>query len=100
MNLHAELTVSEFRLRTLTPDDAALVVEATQAEQAPSLWGPRPAGPYTLDDALAALRAWDLQTSGQVSYGVLEDGRLVGALGLMPDGPSSAELILASLERA
>jgi RimJ/RimL family protein N-acetyltransferase len=92
VDLHAELTVSEFRLRTLTPDDAALVVEATQAERAPSLWGPRPAGPYTLDDAEAALRAWDPQTSGQASYGVLEDDRLVGALGLMPDGPSSAEL--------
>lgn len=92
MNLHAGLTVDEFLLRTLTPDDAALVVEATHAERAPSFWGPRPAGPYTLDDALAALRAWDPRTSGQASYGVLENDRLVGALGLMPNGPSSAEL--------
>ena len=79
-------------MRTLTPDDAALLVEATRAERAPSLWGPRPVGPYTFDEALAALRAWDPATSGQASYGVLEGGRLVGALGLMPDAPSSAEL--------
>ncbi len=92
MNLHAELTVGEFQLRMLTPDDAALVVEATRGEHAPALWGPHPAGPYTVDDALAALRTWDPATSRQASYGVLEDDRLVGSLGLMPDGPSSAEL--------
>ncbi|HEX6327122.1 MAG TPA: GNAT family protein [Jiangellaceae bacterium] len=92
MNLHAELTIGEFRLRTLTPADASLVVEATRAETAPAFWGPRPVGPYTFDDAVSALRAWDPDTSGQASYGVFEDARLTGALGLMPDGPSSAEL--------
>ena len=92
MDLHPKLTVGPYRLRTLTQDDAALVVEATEAEQAPAAWGPRPAGPYTLEDAKAALQAWDPETSGQASVGILDGGRLVGALGLMPDGPSSAEL--------
>ncbi|HEX5996678.1 MAG TPA: GNAT family N-acetyltransferase [Jiangellales bacterium] len=92
MDLRADLMVGEYHLRTLTPHDAALVVEATAAEQAPAAWGPRPVGPYTFDDAVAALRAWDPDTSAQASIGVFEGGRLVGALGLMPDGPSSAEL--------
>lgn len=92
MNLYAELTVDELQVRTLVPDDAPLVVEATRVERAPALWGPRPGGPYSLDYALAALRDWNPEASGQASYGVLEHGRLVGALGLMPDGPSSAEL--------
>ena len=92
MDLRAELRVGEYRLRTLTPLDAALVVEATVAEQAPAAWGPRPAGPYTLDEAVTALREWDPDTAEQASIGVFDGGRLVGALGLMPDGPSSAEL--------
>lgn len=92
MNLRADLRVGEYRLRTLTQDDAALVVEATATERAPAAWGPRRAGPYTLDEAVAALRAWDPDTAGQASIGVFDDGRLVGAFGLMPDGPSSAEL--------
>jgi RimJ/RimL family protein N-acetyltransferase len=41
-----------------------------------------------LTDAVAALRAWDRDTSD----GVFEGDRLVAALGLMPDGPGSAEL--------
>ena len=46
-------------LRVLVRDDAALLVEATREEQDPALWGPRPAGPYSLRDAQAALSAWD-----------------------------------------
>src|SRR5690606_3326586 len=91
-DLRGELAVGELRIRTLTPDDAPFVVEATRGEQAAAFWGPRPVGPYTVDDALAALRAWDPETSGQASYGVFEGDRMVGTLGLMPDGPSSAEL--------
>jgi RimJ/RimL family protein N-acetyltransferase len=75
-------------LHRLTEADAPLLVEATSTETGRSLWGHHPIGPYTLDDAVAALRAWDHDTS----YGVVEDGRLVAAVGLMPDGPASAEL--------
>ena len=92
MDLHAELRVGEYHLRILAPDDAGLVVEATVTEHAPAAWGPRPAGPYTLDDAVAALRAWDPDSAGRASIGIFDGDRLVGAIGLMPDGPSSAEL--------
>ncbi|HEX6674773.1 MAG TPA: GNAT family N-acetyltransferase [Actinomycetes bacterium] len=87
-----DLDLGGLRLRTLTGKDEALLVEATQAESAPALWGPRPAGPYSPADAQAALRAWDPQRRAQVSFGVLHGTRLVGALGLMPDGLHSAEL--------
>lgn len=79
-------------VRTLAPDDGGMLVEATRGEVAPALWGPRPAGPYTMGDATAALRAWDPCAGGQVSFGVLADDRLLAALGLMPDDPGSAEL--------
>jgi RimJ/RimL family protein N-acetyltransferase len=75
-------------LRRLTEQDAPLLVEATRAETRRSLWGYEPAGPYTLADARAALRAWDKDSS----YGVFDGDRLVAAVGLMPDGPDSAEL--------
>ncbi|HEU4424971.1 MAG TPA: GNAT family N-acetyltransferase [Pilimelia sp.] len=87
----ADLAVADLRVRTLTPADTLLLVEATQAETGPALWGPRPAGPYSLADAEAALRAWD-PAGDQVSYGVLRGARLIGALALMVDGPASAEL--------
>jgi RimJ/RimL family protein N-acetyltransferase len=92
MDLWVDLDLGDLRLRTLTGEDAALMVEATQAEPGRALWGPHPAGPYTLENAQAALRAWDPARHGQVSVGVLEGERLVAALGLMPDGPRSAEL--------
>ena len=77
------------RLRTLGPGDEALIVAGTATETAPALWGPRPRGPYTAKDAASALRDW---TGTQVSYGLIRDGALLGAVGLMPDGPGSAEL--------
>ncbi|WP_412515512.1 GNAT family N-acetyltransferase [Actinomadura madurae] len=80
------------RLRTLTRHDVALVVEATGTETARSLWGPHPAGPYTPRDAHAALDDWDPAAGNQASYGLLMHDRLLGALGLMIDGPRSAEL--------
>jgi RimJ/RimL family protein N-acetyltransferase len=79
------------RLRTLTPDDVDLVVEATSTEIAHALWGPRPPGPYTAQDAATALREWD-PAGHQISYGLIKDGLLLGALGLMHDRPGSAEL--------
>ncbi|MFA1549874.1 GNAT family N-acetyltransferase [Actinomadura chokoriensis] len=79
------------RLRTLTTHDVALVVEATSTETARALWGPH-LGPYTSRDARAALSAWDPAAESQASYGILKHDRLLGALGLMIDGPRSAEL--------
>lgn len=87
-----DLDVAGLRLRTLTVRDADLLVEATREESAPALWGARPAGPYSLRDAQAALLAWDYQSAGQVAYGVLDASRLVAAVGLMPDGARAAEL--------
>ena len=87
-----ELDLGDLRLRTLTTKDAALLVEATRAESAPALWGPRPAGPYSLEDARSALQAWDPHRRRQISVGALQGARLVAALGLMLDGPHSAEL--------
>jgi RimJ/RimL family protein N-acetyltransferase len=93
MNLITAFDVGAgLRLRTLTVRDAGLLVEATGAETARALWDARPAGPYTPAEARAALRAWDPDAGGDVSYGILRDGRLLTALGLMPDGPGSAEL--------
>ncbi len=93
VNLTADLDLGTgLRLRTLTIDDVELVVQATSTETGPALWAPHPAGPYTLKDAHAALRAWDPDAGAQVSYGILDNDHLLGALGLMPDAPYSAEL--------
>jgi hypothetical protein len=92
MDLTARLDLGELRLRTLLPDDAELLVEATRQERGRALWGPRPAGPYALDDARTALQHWDPAEGTQASYGVLRADRLVAAVGLMLDGPHSAEL--------
>lgn len=98
-------------MRVLVPEDSALLVEGTSGETAAALWGPRPAGPYSLGDAQAALAEWDRAAGGQFSVGVLSGERLLGprllgsgqrllgsgprllgAVGLMPDQPASAEL--------
>ncbi len=80
------------RLRTLTEQDVDLLVEATSGESARSLWAAHPCGPYSAHDARAALRDWHPSSTNQASYGLLDDGRMLGALGLMCDGPNSAEL--------
>src|SRR5262245_25104107 len=82
----------DLHLRTLFQDDAALLVEATRHEQGRALWGPQPAGPYSSEDARTARQEWDPARGEQVSYGVLQGERLVAAVGLMLDGPHSAEL--------
>jgi [ribosomal protein S5]-alanine N-acetyltransferase len=79
------------RLRALTPHDVDIVVEATGAETGRALWGPH-RGPYTPEDARMALNAWDPAVGQQASYGLHQHDRLLGALGLMIDGPESAEL--------
>ena len=80
------------RLRPLAAADAALLAEATSGEPEPSLWGPRPAGPYSLRDARAALADWDPAAGGQFSLGIVHGQRLLGAVGIMPDRPGSIEL--------
>jgi RimJ/RimL family protein N-acetyltransferase len=70
------------RFRRLTAKDALLLVEATGDETAPALWGPYPAGPYTLADATAALGQWSAE---QVSFGLLKGDRLLAAFGLMAE---------------
>ena len=79
-------------MRVLVRDDAALLAEAASGEQDPALWGPRPAGPHSLRDARAALAEWDPAAGGQFSIGILHGRQLLGAVGLMPDRPGSAEL--------
>ena len=92
MDLIARLDLGDLRLRTLLRDDAELLVEATRQEQGRALWGPRPAGPYSVDDARTALQYWDPAGGKRASYGMLRADRLVAALGLMLDSPQSAEL--------
>ncbi|AMW11505.1 hypothetical protein A4E84_19620 [Streptomyces qaidamensis] len=92
MDLTADLDLDGRRLRTLTPEDAPLLVEATAAETSRALWGPYPAGPYSPAQAQGALRDWDLVGKRQVSYGVVDDGRLLAALGLMMDEEQGVEL--------
>jgi RimJ/RimL family protein N-acetyltransferase len=92
VDLVMDMNLDDLHLRTLVERDAALLVEATREESARALWGARPAGPHSLHDAQSALRAWDPQDGRQVSYGALRGSRLVAAVGLMLDGPQSAEL--------
>jgi RimJ/RimL family protein N-acetyltransferase len=87
----ADLDLGDLRIRTLEFHDAELIVAATSRELAPAVWGPEPAGPYTRADAEAAMRVWD-PGGEQISLGVMEESLLVAALGLMKDGPASAEL--------
>lgn len=86
-----ELADGDLLLRTLTSQDAPLVVAATAGETSPAFWGPRPAGPYTLEQAVAALADWS-PGSDRVSYGLLRGDRLLAVVGLMRDGRDSAEL--------
>jgi RimJ/RimL family protein N-acetyltransferase len=86
------LELEDLTVRVLTVRDADLLVDATRAETGMAMWGARPVGPYAPDDALSALRAWDPELGGQTSFGILSAGQLVGAVGLMPDKPGSAEL--------
>ncbi|MFC5185553.1 GNAT family N-acetyltransferase [Actinomadura harenae] len=81
----------DLQLRILDAADVASVVEATSAEPGHSLWGPL-LGPYTPSDARAALTDWDPAAGGQFSVGIFRDERLLGAVGLIPDGPGSVEV--------
>ena len=56
------------------------------------MWGPNPLGPYSLRDAQAALASWNPATGGQFSLGIMQDERLLGAVGLIPERPGSIEL--------
>lgn len=93
MQLDLNLSLGDgLYMRTLVTEDAALVADATNRESEPSLWGPRPVGPYSLEDGQAALSAWDPVAGRQFSIGVLHGEQLFGAVGLMPDSPGSVEL--------
>jgi RimJ/RimL family protein N-acetyltransferase len=91
--MDADLDLGDgLHMRALVRGDAALLTEATSGESAPSLWGPRPAGPYSSRDAQTALSEWDPAAGGQFCLGILRDRQLLGAVGLMPDHPGSIEL--------
>ncbi|GHJ37284.1 GNAT family N-acetyltransferase [Streptomyces sp. TS71-3] len=93
LDLDLDLEIGDgLRLRVLAKDDADLLVEATSGESARSLWDAYPVGPYSLIDGKKALAAWDPDEGGQFSVGVMDGNRLLGAVGLMPDGPGSVEL--------
>lgn len=72
-------------VRALGPSDVDLVVAGTGTETAPSMWGPRPAGPYTAGDATAALALWQ-PARGQVTFGAIAGGRLLACVGVAADG--------------
>jgi RimJ/RimL family protein N-acetyltransferase len=84
-----ELVDGDLLLRALTGADAPLVVDATAGETGPAFWGPRPVGPYTVREAAAALARWQGEN---ISYGLLGGDRLLAVVGLMRDGPASAEV--------
>jgi RimJ/RimL family protein N-acetyltransferase len=77
------------RLRTLTSDDASLLVEATATETGRAVWGPYPAGPYTPAQAREALQAW---SGSQTSFALVDGTRLLAAFGLMREPGDTAEL--------
>jgi RimJ/RimL family protein N-acetyltransferase len=83
---------NDLHMRALVADDAELLAEATSGEPGRSLWGPRPAGPYSVHDAETALSEWDPAAGGRFSIGILHGQQLLGAVGLMPDRPGSTEL--------
>lgn len=86
MDGYADLDLGDgVALRTLTTADAELIVEATATETEPALWGPRPAGPYAIADALAVFEEWNPDAGRHVAFGLCTDGRLLGAVGLMLD---------------
>ena len=64
-------------------------MEATSKETGRALWDSHPAGPYSLEDAQAALAKW---SDKDQSFGIVENHRLAAAAGLLPDGDDSAEL--------
>lgn len=86
-----KLDDGDLKLRPLDVADAALVVEATSGEPGRSLWGEH-RGPYSPSDARAALEDWDPAAGGQFSLGIMRDGRLLGAVGLIPERPGSVEV--------
>jgi RimJ/RimL family protein N-acetyltransferase len=92
LDLDLKVHPDGWRIRTLTAADAPALAEATGGETGRALWGARPVGPYTQDEARAALESWDLARDRQTSYGVFEDDRLVAAVGLMLDDEGGAEL--------
>lgn len=84
-----ELRSGDLVLRPLTDADAPLLVTATRSETGHTMWGPWPVGPLALSDARSALRDWQ---GDKVSFGILAGDDLLGAVGVLRDGPDSAEM--------
>lgn len=81
--------------RTLTTKDAALLVEATQAESGRALWGPYPAGPYSLKEARSALQGLGTRASGRLPDLAGDQPRqravaAAGTAGRLPPGTTPA----------
>ncbi|HEX5113934.1 MAG TPA: GNAT family N-acetyltransferase [Pseudonocardiaceae bacterium] len=76
-------------IRPLVESDASLLVEATRGETDHTMWRPWPIGPFDVAGAREALRDWQ---GDKVSYGILSGADLLGAVGVMRDGPDSAEM--------
>ena len=76
-------------VRLLTEADAPLLVAATRCETNHSMWRPWPLGSFDLAGARAALREWQ---GDKQSFGILSGDDLLGAVGVLRDGPDSAEV--------
>lgn len=76
-------------VRLLTEADAPLLVAATEGEMDHTMWRPWPHGPFDLAGARSALREWQ---GDKQSFGILSGGDLLGAVGVLRDGPDSAEV--------
>ncbi|HEY1575241.1 MAG TPA: GNAT family N-acetyltransferase [Pseudonocardiaceae bacterium] len=76
-------------VRPLAESDASLLVAATSGETGHTMWRPWPIGPFDLAGAREVLRDWQ---GDKVSYGILSGADLIGAVGVLRDGPDSAEI--------
>jgi RimJ/RimL family protein N-acetyltransferase len=76
-------------IRPLVENDAELLVAATRGETGHTMWAPWPIGPLDLANATSALRDWQ---GDKLSYGLFAGRELVSAVGVLRDGPDSAEM--------
>ena len=92
MDLSLHIETRRRAAPALIGQDLDLLVEAARGETGGPLWSENPRDPYSTHDAQAKLYDWGPSATLQVSCGVVEDGRTLGALGFMRDGMRSAEL--------
>ncbi|HEX3647325.1 MAG TPA: GNAT family N-acetyltransferase [Pseudonocardiaceae bacterium] len=84
-----ELRSGDLVVRPLTEADAPLLAAATAGETDHTMWRPWPIGPIGLADARSVLREWQ---GAKLSFGILSDYDLLGAVGVLWDAPDSAEV--------